>query len=84
MMPAIPTMADRDRRGTVLNELQGEIRTNIAHHSVDRSHTFNIVNACLRYDGSLIELRDILHFFEGPSIPMQQFSETLKRLLPQD
>lgn len=77
---AIASIADRARRATVIEQLRAEIKTNISHHSVDNTHVFNMLNTCLQYAGGIQELREILEFFEGESIPMQQFKEALTRL----
>ena len=81
MLLTIPTIADRDRRAAVLGQLRAEIKTNISHNATDRTHVFNIVNTCLGYRGGMQELRDVLHFFEQNSIPMQRFENALDRFL---
>ncbi|MGB0388076.1 MAG: effector-associated domain 2-containing protein [Ardenticatenaceae bacterium] len=78
---AIPHMANREQRGTVLAQLRAEISTNIKHNPTDKTHIFNVVNTCLGYPRGMQELRDVLQFFESDSIPMQRFEQVLNRLL---
>ena len=77
---AIPSIADGGRRATVIDQLRVEIKTNVDYDSADRIHVFNIVNTCLKYSNGMQELRDILEFFEGDSVPMQRFDQTLRSI----
>ena len=79
---AIPSIVDRNSRATVIDQLPPEIKTNVAYSSVDKTYIFNIVETCLQYPNGMQELRDILEYFEHDSLSMQQFKETLNRLLP--
>lgn len=79
---AIASIANRTSRATVIEQLPAGIKTKIAYSEVDKIHVFNIVKTCLEYPNGMEELRDRLQFFEGGSIPMQQFKECLKRHLP--
>lgn len=79
---AMPSMADQNSRSTVIDQLRAEIKTKVAKSPIDRMHVFNIVKTCLEYPNGIQELRDVLAFFEGDSIPMQRFKEALTRLLP--
>lgn len=78
----IPSIANRVTLDSVIEELQPEIKMNVRHSSVHKTYVLNIVKTCLRYPNGMQELRDVLQFFEGHSIPMQQFKEALNRLLP--
>ena len=82
LLLAIPSIAEGGRRASVISHLRPEIKTNVAYNSVHKIDVFNLVNTCLQHPGGMQELRDILQFFEGDSIPMQQFKEAIGRLLP--
>lgn len=78
----IPSIADHRSRATVINQLCPQIKTNLVRNPVDKIDVLNMVETCLQYLNGMQELREILQFFEGDSIPMQQFNEALNRLLP--
>ena len=80
----IPSIADSARRAAVIDELPDKIKTNVAYNSVAKTHIFNILNTCLQYSNGMQELTDILQFFEDDSIPMQQFTQSLNHLLPNE
>ena len=82
LLLVIPSIADRSRLATVINQLSPQIKTNVAYSEVNRVYVFNIVDTCLQYPTGMQDLRDILQFFEGDTIPMQRFKEVLNRLLP--
>jgi hypothetical protein len=77
---AVPTIADRNRRMTVIHELPAAISQNIVNDSVDNTHVLNMVKACLQYEDGIQELLAIVRFFEKASIPMQQLDATYRTI----
>lgn len=78
---ATPTMGQVQRRQTAVSQLSAPIRYSISPGDNTKHDIINIIDACLNYSGGLVELINIIHFFEQGSQPMKalcQFTLTLK------
>ncbi|MCP4542431.1 MAG: hypothetical protein GY832_35355 [Chloroflexi bacterium] len=63
---------DRHTRDTVVRGLPDVIRMKIHRNSANRVDVMNIVSECLGYSNGLEELIDVVRFYEGDSIGMQE------------
>ena len=77
---ACPTMKDRHARDIVVLQLSDQIARSIARHAVDVVDVTNIVSTCTNFSGGIQELVEVVGFFEGDSIPMQQLRAFLQSL----
>lgn len=74
-------MSDPQKRQAVIAELPDDIRFNLQAGSDARVDTINIIGKCLDYERGLAILINVIHFFEGKSLPMIdlcKFALTLK------
>ena len=77
---ACPTMQDRHSRDVVVQQLPGQISRSISRHSVDTVDVTNIVSTCINFRDGLQTLVDIVAFFEGDALPMQQLRNFMQNL----
>jgi len=68
------TMRDRTTRDQVVGQLT-IVRGRVIRNPIDRIDVHNIVDRVLDFQGGLVQLCDILRFYEGDSVHMQRVDE---------
>jgi hypothetical protein len=74
---ACPTMANRQKRETVINDLPDAIKSNIQRSDTDRFDVVNLITTVLNYANGLDELLAIIRYYEGDSVGMQSVDQLL-------
>ena len=64
-----PTMKNDKNRRLLVKELW--FAETVEENESNKIHVLNIVNACLNYDNGLEHLLEVLHNFEGETIPFK-------------
>jgi predicted phosphodiesterase len=64
------SMRDRHSRDAIVDELRYPLRSTISRNSADQTDVMNILTRCLDYQDGLIELIEIVRFYEGDSTAM--------------
>ena len=77
---ACPSISDRNKRDTVINDLPGNIKNNIQRDNADKFDVTNIVNACSNYPGGIDELIDCIEGYEGDSDSVQKVKAVWTRI----
>jgi hypothetical protein len=77
---ACPTMANRQTRDAVVNDLPDSIKGNIRRNDADRADVVNIITTALNYANGLEDLIAIVRFYERDSIGMQAVEQVLVTL----
>jgi hypothetical protein len=77
---ACPTMASRQSRDVVVNDLPDPLRGNIRRHDADRIDVVNMITAALNYADGLEELITIVRLYEGDSLGMRAVEQVLVTL----
>jgi hypothetical protein len=72
---ACPTMANRQKRETVINDLPDAIKSNIQRSDTDRFDVVNLITTVLNYANGMDELLAILRYYEGNSVGMQSVEQ---------
>ncbi len=72
------TMATKEGRDIIVNELT--FKSQITRNAADRFDVFNIVNACLKAQGGLTTLLELVESFEGKSNAIDTVKEAAKAL----
>ncbi len=81
LLLATPTIGRPQQKQTAVNQLPANIRYSISSGDNPKHDVVNIIDACLNHAGGLVDLINIIHFFEQGSQPMMalcQFALTLK------
>jgi hypothetical protein len=76
----IDWMLAGSERDVLIRQLRPEIRNNIPFSPIPHVHIFNIIESCLRVDGGLEELVEVVRAFERDSTMMQQLDKVVGRL----
>lgn len=76
---ACPTMANRQSRDGVVNDLPAPIKSNIRRSDTDRVDVVNILTTVVNYANGLEDLITIIRFYEGDSIGMQGVDQLLAK-----
>ena len=77
---ACPTMASRQSRDVVVNDLPDPLRGNIRRHDADRIDVVNMITTALNYADGLEELITIVRLYEGDSLGMRAVEQVLVTL----
>lgn len=79
----IAVMRDSAGRQSVLDLLRSEISTAVPYDPRTRVHVVALLNTCLRYDGGLAELVEVLSAFDGNTPAMRHLVD-MSRNWPSD
>jgi len=67
-----PSVANRQNRDAIVNELPEDIRLGIGRSDAPLVDVRNIVDGCLNYEGGLQLLIEGVRGYEGDSLPMRE------------
>ncbi|MEZ4866679.1 MAG: CHAT domain-containing protein [Caldilineaceae bacterium] len=70
-MLACPSMANRQTRDVIINDLPDAIKGNIKRNDADRADVINILTTVTNYATGLEDLISLIRFYEGESIGME-------------
>ncbi|MBV7335608.1 hypothetical protein KFU94_46660 [Chloroflexi bacterium TSY] len=73
-------MNDRNTRDTIVDALPSDIKNGVRRHSSDRVDVVNLVNTALNYPNGLEDLIEILRWFEGDSLSMQEVDRAMEKV----
>lgn len=74
---ACPSMANRQTRDTIVNDLRDEIKVNVTRNESARVDVNNIVTTAANYANGLEDLITLVRFYEGDSLSMQAVDQLL-------
>lgn len=77
---ACPTMHNRHSRDIVVQQLAAQISHAIPRNTIDIVDVTNIVTTCANFANGLQELINIIAFFEGNALPMQNLRGFMQSL----
>ncbi|MCB0188108.1 MAG: hypothetical protein KDE31_27760, partial [Caldilineaceae bacterium] len=68
---ACASVANRQTRESIINDLPGALKSNIRRSDVDRVDVGNLVTAAANYATGLTDLLTVVRFYEGDSLGVQ-------------